>query len=301
MPLSEGEKKKYTTFTSATLSSKEKTRLAKSTIFLGIASLKFCINMFVDHSLYWILSTINYYGRFSNEVQQRNIIGFRIAGDGYISEIYRDISGIFRQFKRNDKNSTFLCLPDPLSPNYRKYNEIIIIVIFSWIMALFEPFVLRLSQVIMSRYYPRRAKHRAVWLYNHILRYSVELIEIVLIQFLYLSIVFRSRGNYFKCMRRKLHRKCRFIIGNYSEYNSSKRFSFHTNSISTDNLRNNQEICLLCGVSVNESYLSHIQCTTSNCDGIFCTMCYADLHGYCTLCNVLIEHNDLSNINEKKK
>ncbi|XP_057328434.1 DC-STAMP domain-containing protein 2-like [Microplitis mediator] len=279
LPLDERERKKYITFTSTTLSSKEKTRLAKSTIFLGIASFKFCINMFVDHSLYWILSTINYYGRFSNEVQQRHIIGFQIAGNGYMSEIYRDISKIFLQFERNDKNSTFLCLPDPLSPNYRKYNEIIIIVIFSWMVALFEPFGLRLSQLIMSRYYPRRAKHRAVWLYNHILR---------------------SRGNYLNYIRRKLRQKKRFIDGNYWEYNSSKEFSFRTNSISNNNLRNNQEICLLCGVSVNQCNLSHIRCTTSNCDGIFCEMCLADLHGRCTICNVLIKSDDLSNVSGKK-
>ncbi|CAD6221959.1 GSCOCG00011669001-RA-CDS [Cotesia congregata] len=170
LPLSRREKKKYIKLLSTRLITQEKIQMAKSTIFLGIVTIKFCINLFVDHSLFWILSTINYYGRFSMKTLQSNIIGFHIVGNKYIADIYRNISKIFLRFQNDNRNSTFLCLSDPSSPNYNQYITIAIIISFCWLLALFEPYGRRFSQTVMSYYYPERARHRTVWLYNHILR-----------------------------------------------------------------------------------------------------------------------------------
>jgi len=41
----------------------EKKKLAKSTLFMVIASLKFFIQMLTDYCLYWILATIQRHGR----------------------------------------------------------------------------------------------------------------------------------------------------------------------------------------------------------------------------------------------
>jgi hypothetical protein len=49
-----------------------------------------------------------------------------------------------------------------------------------------EPVGLRLQNVVMSYYYPERARQRALWLYNHILR---------------------SRGSFLTFIRRQLRRK----------------------------------------------------------------------------------------------
>lgn len=63
------------------------------------------------------------------------------------------------------------CLPDPIPPDLDRYIQIVSLIIFCWIMTFFEPYGLRLRHVVMCYYHPDRAKQRAVWLYNHIIRY----------------------------------------------------------------------------------------------------------------------------------
>lgn len=56
----------------------------------------------------------------------------------------------------------------------------------SWILAIFEPYGLRMRHKIMCYYHPTRAKQRSIWLYNHIIR---------------------SRSSFLKFARRQLRRK----------------------------------------------------------------------------------------------
>lgn len=60
------------------------------------------------------------------------------------------------------------------------------ILIVCLLLTIFEPYGLRWRNWILCYYYPRRAKERAVWLYNHILR---------------------SRSSFLKFARRQLRRK----------------------------------------------------------------------------------------------
>lgn len=55
-----------------------------------------------------------------------------------------------------------------------------------WILTITESYGLRLRNIVMSHYFPERARERAVWLYNHILR---------------------SRGGFLKFARRQLRRR----------------------------------------------------------------------------------------------
>lgn len=63
---------------------------------------------------------------------------------------------------------------------------LVILIVICWILAIGEPYGLRLRQSVMSLYHPDRSRQRTVWLYNHILR---------------------SRGGFLKFMRRQLRRK----------------------------------------------------------------------------------------------
>jgi hypothetical protein len=47
----------------------EKKKLAKSALFLVIASLKFFIHMLTDYCLYWVLATIQHHGRVQITVE----------------------------------------------------------------------------------------------------------------------------------------------------------------------------------------------------------------------------------------
>lgn len=74
LPLNPRERNQYVPLTSVTLIKVEKVKLAKSAVFLGLATLKICIHMMADHSLYWILSTIRYHGRIETKVSLRQIL-----------------------------------------------------------------------------------------------------------------------------------------------------------------------------------------------------------------------------------
>ena len=39
-----------------------------------------------------------------------------------------------------------------------------------WVLLIFEPYGMRLRHRVMNKFYPDKAKERAAWLYNNILR-----------------------------------------------------------------------------------------------------------------------------------
>lgn len=67
-----------------------------------------------------------------------------------------------------------------------EYCSAVSLILLCWVLTILEPYGLRLKHVVMSYYYPERARQRAVWLYNNILR---------------------SRGGFLKFIRRQLRRK----------------------------------------------------------------------------------------------
>lgn len=68
LPLNRREKNQYIPLTSARLIKVEKVKLAKAIFFLGLITFKICIHLMADYSLYWILNTIKYHGRFETKV-----------------------------------------------------------------------------------------------------------------------------------------------------------------------------------------------------------------------------------------
>lgn len=47
---------------------------------------------------------------------------------------------------------------------------LVFLLLLCWILLVFEPYGMRLRQVVMNKYNPNRANERATWLYNTILR-----------------------------------------------------------------------------------------------------------------------------------
>lgn len=172
----------------------ERTRLARSAIFLALATIKLIAYMAIDYSLYWVLHTIQLYGRFQSKVNERfefafdsanclaiedvrdsqveqpNVVSVHVSGDGYMSDLYKSIVRAFTPHGTETEIDTLLCLPEPVPPDLDKYTQIIVLIFLFWFIAIFEPYGLRLRNVVMCQYYPDRAKQRAAWLYNHIIR-----------------------------------------------------------------------------------------------------------------------------------
>ncbi|KAG5324991.1 DCST2 protein, partial [Pseudoatta argentina] len=279
LPLNRRERNQYIPLTSVTLIKVEKIKLAKSVVFLGLTTFKICIHMMADYSLYWILSTIRYHGRIETKVQRPNFVSVHVSGDGYLADLYRSIVKVFTPHAKDIEIDTIPCLPDPIPPNLDRYTQIVTLIAFCWIMAIFEPYGLRLRHVVMCKYHPERAKQRAAWLYNHIIR---------------------SRGSFLKFARRQLRRKFGMVEGERIE-----RVTFRERCLAICPFLNKlfpqkQNVCLLCGSVERSDREPHIKCATPGCLGLFCIQCFADLQNLCTICRSPIEYGDLSDISEER-
>ncbi|XP_014489319.1 PREDICTED: DC-STAMP domain-containing protein 2-like [Dinoponera quadriceps] len=276
LPLNARERNQYITLTSVALIKVEKVKLVKSAVFLGLATLKICMYIMADYSLYWILNTIRRHGRIETKVQRPNSVGVYVSGNGYLADLYKSIVRAFAPRIKDTEIDATPCLPDPIPPDLDRYTQIATLIVLCWIMAVFEPYGLRLRHVVMCKYHPDRAKQRAAWLYNHIIR---------------------SRASFLKFARRQLRRK----FGMTDQ--RIEKVTFRERCLAMCPILNKlfpqrQNMCLLCGAV--ERSEPHIKCSTPGCVGLFCTRCFVDLQNFCTICRSPIEYGDLSDISEER-
>ncbi|XP_026673212.1 DC-STAMP domain-containing protein 2-like [Ceratina calcarata] len=213
------------------------------------------------------------------KVERPSVVTIHVSGEGYLSELYTSIVKAFTPGGKEAEIDTMLCLPDPIPPDTDKYVQIIVLIFFCWSMAFFEPYGLRLRHIVMSQYYPDRAKQRAAWLYNHILR---------------------TRGSFLKFARRQLRRKFGLIKSEKTEKVTLKERLWAMFPFLNTLFPLKQNVCLLCGAVERSADNPHIRCPTPGCIGLFCAQCFADLQNLCTICRAPMEYGDLSDMSEEK-
>ncbi|ALC44070.1 CG6845, partial [Drosophila busckii] len=168
LPLEYLERFKYLKLSSLRLTQFESLLIAKNSFFMLITCLQLGCICFVDYSLFWLLATISYYGHEQAELEVPAYIDLHIKGGGIVGDIMRGIVNAFRPLTQSSKMDTRLCLPLPNPPRYNHYVEILSLCLLAWIVALTEPYVLRLRHVIMRWIYPERAQERAMYFYEHL-------------------------------------------------------------------------------------------------------------------------------------
>ncbi|KAG6459400.1 hypothetical protein O3G_MSEX011356 [Manduca sexta] len=170
LPLNRREKAKYINITSFRLLTSERTYWSRSVVFMTITTFKLLIHMVADYSLYWVLMTIKYHGSLQTPLPaELPRPYFDVSDAGLVGRFLKSTLSIL-EIPLFNTDSSASCLPNPKPPDFRRYTQIGVLIFLLWFFALFEPYGLRLRHVIMSHYRPERARERAVWLYNHILR-----------------------------------------------------------------------------------------------------------------------------------
>ncbi|XP_001604108.3 DC-STAMP domain-containing protein 2-like isoform X2 [Nasonia vitripennis] len=280
-PLNQRERSKYAPVSSVLLIRSEKVKLTKSAVFLSITSVKLAIYMAIDYCLFWLLDKIRYHGRIEKKVPRPSYSdAVQVEGTGFLADIYRSIIRAFTPDTRMTEIESVPCLPEPKPPNYDTFVQILSLVLFCWLMALFEPYGLRLRQIVLSSYYPDRAKQRAVWLYNHIIR---------------------SRGSFLKYARRQLRRQFGTARGDGIE-----RVTLRERLWALCPLLNRLwplklgTACLLCGQPERDKSAPHVRCPTPGCPGVYCPQCFQDLKKLCTLCLSPLDYGDLTDMSEER-
>ncbi|KAH9629884.1 hypothetical protein HF086_008175 [Spodoptera exigua] len=263
LPLNRRERAKYINTTSFRLVASEKVYLNRSAVFMAITTLKLLIHMVADYSLYWVLMTIRYHGRYQTELMPGiPHSGAHVSGSGYVARLFSSIIGILDIPLSFPAPSPITCLPDPYPPDLRRYTQIGVLIFLLWFFALFEPYGLRLRHLIMGHYRPERAKARATWLYNHILRTRGA------------SLTFRQwviDHIPFQCLKS--------LLG----------------------LNDKEPHCLLCGITSSTDPESELtRCHTRGCPGIYCLSCFQDIGALCTICMSPADYGDLSDVSLEK-
>ncbi|XP_064074790.1 DC-STAMP domain-containing protein 2-like [Vanessa tameamea] len=283
LPLNRREQAKYICISSFRLVSSERVYLTRSIIFMAITTFKLLIHMVADYSLYWVLITIRHHGRSQTPLSPGpSDAGVHVSGSGIVGDFIRSILDSIASPLLPQRSITVNCLPNPYPPDLQRYVQIAILIILLWFFALFEPYGLRFRHVIVGHYQPDRAKTRAVWLYNHILR---------------------TRGSFMKLARRKLHREYK-----YSKH-ENQTFRYWLNSILPCwHLRYmfgtlpTEPHCLLCKTfeELNDSDTKLTNCDKLNCPGVYCIRCFSDIGRMCTVCLSPKDYGDMSDISLEK-
>ncbi|KPJ07311.1 DC-STAMP domain-containing protein 2 [Papilio machaon] len=283
LPLNRREKAKYITTTSFRLLASEKVYLTRSIVHMVITTFKLLIHMAADYSLYWVLMTIRYHERFQTPLQPGPTnVGVHISGSGPVAEMLRSLIGFLTIPLTAHPSSTVSCLPNPAPPDLYRYTQIGVLIFLLWFFALFEPYGLRLSHVIMGHYRPERAKARALWLYNHILK---------------------SRGGFMKFARRKLHKEYKYLKKDeltFVEWLDSILPCWWLRCLLGTVPK--EPNCLLCGSIEETNKLDSklVRCDTSKCPGVYCERCFNDLGQLCTICLNPEDYGDFSDVSLEK-
>ncbi|XP_063217826.1 DC-STAMP domain-containing protein 2-like isoform X2 [Bacillus rossius redtenbacheri] len=276
LPLTRVERTQYIVMRSFRLIRTEKQKLARQFLILSVGSFKILTYLFIDYGLFWLMMIIKKHGRFKSTVNAPNMVGVHIEGDGVLANLMRSIVNALRPFGIKLEIDTIHCLPDPLQPDMFTYAEIGILLGLCWLLALLEPYGLRLRAHIMGRYHPDRAKQRAVWLYNHILK---------------------SRVGLLKFLRRQLRRRVTKGGGGIEKVTLLEQLEAWCPVLRTLLGVKKDPACLLCAHVIREGRGERaVRCYKPGCPGTYCEPCFAELGGMCTLCMEPVEYGDLSDV-----
>lgn len=281
LPLTWLEQRKYISLTSCALIKSERIRIASSIAFLTASTVQILCMLLLDYSLHWLLSLIQFYGGKQSGIETQPLMSFSVSGNGMIADLYENIIEVFKPFENQYYIDPTPCLPNPFPPNYDNYFKICLYLSISWSLAIFEPYGLRLRQIIMMRFYPAAARTRAAWLCNHLIR---------------------RRGTFVKFARRQARRK--FFKDSSIEYVSCLDYlRAKTNHLWVFRKlfgKGRECYCMLCGMAFERMDDDIVKkCVQWNCFGRYCAQCFDQLNGSCAICMQPIDYGDMSDVSEE--
>lgn len=277
LPLSRKERNRFISLNSKSLIRKEKLRIARSAVFLFISSIQILGLIAADYCLYWLLATIRYAALRESDIERPPMVTLEVTGSGIVADMYRGIVGAFEPMvKHGDILDPERCAPDPKIPNYVRYLQISLLLLFCWICIVLEPYGLRVRQIIMRGYYPERARQRATWLYNDILLKRESFFNVVRRQMGF-DKGDHKPGNWMDVIRAKTSRFwiCRKVFGP----GDSKK-------------------CILCSERLAKD--EAVSCLRPGCIGAYCYECFLEIQNACSICLEPMDSSDQSDLSVER-
>ncbi|XP_065088045.1 DC-STAMP domain-containing protein 2-like [Ochlerotatus camptorhynchus] len=277
LPLTRKERNRFINLNSISLIRKEKLRIARTAVFLFMSSIQILGLIAADYCLYWLLATIRYAALRESDIERPPMVTLEVSGSGIVADMYRGIVGAFEPMvKHVDILDPERCAPDPKTPNYVRYLQISLLLLFCWICIVLEPYGLRVRQLIMRGYYPERARERATWLYNDILLKRESFVKVVRRQMRF-DKGDHKPGNWIDVIRAKTNRFwiCRKVFG-----------------------AGDGKKCILCSerLAKNEA----VGCLRPGCVGTYCYECFLEIQNVCSICSEPMDSSDQSDVSVER-
>ncbi|XP_059483691.1 DC-STAMP domain-containing protein 2-like [Neocloeon triangulifer] len=286
LPLTSSEKRLYCSPGQFRLLRSERRRFFRSLVFLFFSTLNVLYSIGCDYALFWVLDLIrrdtvigttfpvilataiskllrykisDYIFFYFSEIPA---VKLQVEGQGLIPEMFRNLSDTLSAPLREDHDflaelNPASCLPQPIQPDFDLYLRIGSIIVLAWVLALLEPFVLRLRPHVLNRYYPERARARAVWLCAHILRERGG----------FLSDLARLAG----ARRHVEPLKPSDLIEKLRDRFWLARMVFGGHS---------RPHCVVCALATD----SLLECEALGCNAVYCERCYGERRNVCVVC-----------------
>ncbi|XP_052897853.1 DC-STAMP domain-containing protein 2-like [Anopheles moucheti] len=269
-PLTRKESHRYVTLTSFHLTWKERFRIAKSVTFLVISTVQICGQLAADYALYWLLTLIKHFmHEGSNHMKGPSasavtppVVG--VSGEGILADTLRDIVRSFEPIVNGTAIDPSQCIPDASQPRFGRYGQIGTLLVLCWCFAFIEPYGLRVRQLVMRRYYPARARARAIWLYSDILLKRENLLKVLRTHIIGArDRDQRERVDWLDVVRAKTNRYwiCRMVLGQGGTVR-----------------------CVLCGDVLKVFADPLVRCSRPECPGSYCQDCLLETGNNCSLC-----------------
>uniref|UniRef100_A0A182UUY4 E3 ubiquitin-protein ligase DCST1-like C-terminal domain-containing protein n=1 Tax=Anopheles merus TaxID=30066 RepID=A0A182UUY4_ANOME len=192
-----------------------------------------------------------------------------VSGEGILADTLRDIVRSFEPIVNGTAIDPAECIPNASTPRFARYGQIVALLALCWCFAFLEPYGLRVRQLVMRRYYPARARARAIWLYGDILLKRESLLKMLRLQIAGTSRERKQQEavSWIDVVRAKTNRYwiCRMVLG-----------------------RGETVRCILCGDALNERDDPHIRCSRPECPGLYCQDCLLETGNNCSLCMDLL-------------
>ncbi|NXF40439.1 DCST2 protein, partial [Nyctibius bracteatus] len=114
-----------------------------------------------DYSLFWLLDLIRHQLRGEIVARAPAVMGIRVSGTGYGSEVYRDLVSAFDVLQQGNVSVlSQRCLLQPVEPDYNTYLTMGILYGTCLFIAIFGSYVARLRRLVCAAYYPNREQVR---------------------------------------------------------------------------------------------------------------------------------------------
>lgn len=179
------------------------------------------------------------------------------------------------------------CMPEVWEPDWEDYARIWSGIGYLAGAAFFAAYVLRLRQLFAGWIYPKKAKERELWLYNHILALRSPAVE---------SIRRHKRkmiedGAGLKNKAGAIDRNK--LMGSVSVWDRMVAASMICNFINSFILRRETFLCSKCGGKIIvEDKPSYVECPNQKCQSLYHTECAENLNNTCMDCSEPIQKDD---------